>query len=241
MSKGSFGWGSAQSSKGLPAFGTMRNGACSARPRWEPRIDVRGSSCSRDWQTPAVFQGKYRRQARQTTREEELLPAQAENWQTPTRVDSTWRDYTYPSGDHEHPFPSLVGQAQEWGTPTAHERTQSPRDVDHGNQLANQADAWPTPRTSDTNGPGQHGDGGKDLRTTASLFGLPAPATPTGGSGSSPRGQTSPPPSKKRLNPRFVEALMNLPPGWTDFAPVGTAFSRWWQLWRSEFLRIVSR
>ncbi len=32
----------------------------------------------------------------------------------------------------------------------------------------------PTPRTSDTNGPGLHGDGGLDLRTTVSL--LPTPA-----------------------------------------------------------------
>lgn len=32
----------------------------------------------------------------------------------------------------------------------------------------------PTPRTSDTNGPGLHGDGGMDLRTTVTL--LPTPA-----------------------------------------------------------------
>ena len=33
----------------------------------------------------------------------------------------------------------LAGQAeQQWGTPTSHERTHTPRDVDHGTQLANQ-------------------------------------------------------------------------------------------------------
>src|SRR3990167_8277722 len=37
------------------------------------------------WQTPATFQGKYRRQMNQETREEELLPAQAE------RVSEMWR------------------------------------------------------------------------------------------------------------------------------------------------------
>ena len=36
---------------------------------------------------------------------------------------------------------------------------------------------WPTPRTSDTNGSGEHGTGGLDLRTTATLTGWP---TPTG-------------------------------------------------------------
>jgi hypothetical protein len=32
----------------------------------------------------------------------------------------------------------------------------------------------PTPRTSDTNGPGKHGDGGMDLRTTVNRL-LPTP------------------------------------------------------------------
>ncbi len=34
---------------------------------------------------------------------------------------------------------------------------------------------WPTPRTSDTNGAGLHGDGGMDLRTTATMAGWPTP------------------------------------------------------------------
>lgn len=41
-----------------------------------------------------------------------------------------------------------------WGTPTSHERTHSPRPVDHGMQLANQAASpamWPTPRVSGSN------------------------------------------------------------------------------------------
>jgi hypothetical protein len=42
-------------------------------------------------------------------------------------------------------------------------------------RLEDQVSLLPTPRTSDTNGPGQHGDGGIDLRTAASL--LPTPTT----------------------------------------------------------------
>jgi hypothetical protein len=34
---------------------------------------------------------------------------------------------------------------------------------------------WPSPRTSDTNGPGPHGDGGMDLRTSAQLAAWPTP------------------------------------------------------------------
>jgi hypothetical protein len=56
------------------------------------------------WQTPAVFQGRYRRQVNQTTREEELLPAQAETvtaralqWATPTSRD--WKDGSEPSAE----------------------------------------------------------------------------------------------------------------------------------------------
>jgi len=46
--------------------------------------------------------------------------------------------------------------------------------------------------------------------------------------------------SRKKLNPIFVEWLMGLPlPGWTDFAPVGTEWFRWWRLMHSELLRTV--
>ena len=67
-----------------------------------------------------------------------------------------------------------------WATPTGHPRTHTPRDVDHGMQLANQVDVWASPRTSDTNGPGPHGDGGTDLRTQAHQW--PTPATTDGAS-----------------------------------------------------------
>jgi hypothetical protein len=39
-----------------------------------------------------------------------------------------------------------------------------------------------------------------------------------------------------RLNPAFVEWLMGLPAGWTDFAPVGMAWSRWLEQMRSSLL-----
>lgn len=50
----------------------------------------------------------------------------------------------------------LLTQAEYWATPAAHERTQAPRDVDHGIQLANQADNWATPDATAA----QRGNGG---------------------------------------------------------------------------------
>ena len=63
---------------------------------------------------------------------------------------------------------------------------------------------WPTPRTSDTNGPGLHGDGGMDLRTTATLCG-PARLTASGEllTGSDARMESGGP-----LNPRHSLWLM---------------------------------
>ena len=53
----------------------------------------------------------------------------------------------------------------------------------------------PTPRTSDCNSPGEHGNGGQDLRTTVA----------------SQTGETS-----HKLNPQFVLEMMGFPPNWTE-------------------------
>lgn len=57
------------SRSGLPAPTTPTAGATSSSG---------GPGSPRLWQTPATFQGKFRRQVGQTERTEELLPAQAE-------------------------------------------------------------------------------------------------------------------------------------------------------------------
>ena len=48
-------------------------------------------------------------------------------------------------------------------------------------------------------------------------------------------GESSPtdPTLRPRLNPAFVEWLMGVPHGWTDFAPLGTEWSRWSRRMRS--------
>ncbi len=79
-----------------------------------------------------------------------LTDAAARNWKTPHGFANTDRFGKTAGAGGE-----MAKQAQEWATPTSHERTQTPRKVDHGKQLANQADDWPTPRVSMENGPSE--------------------------------------------------------------------------------------
>ena len=53
--------------------------------------------------------------------------------------------YSYSGGDHSKPIDNLIGAAEK----------------------------WPSPRVSDTNGPGSHGTGGADLRTTVYQWATP--------------------------------------------------------------------
>jgi hypothetical protein len=67
---------------------------------------------------------------------------------------------------------STGSQPDGWGTPTSHERTLEPRDVDHGAQLANQAllAGWPTCAATDgTKGASDHHDKNLTLSGAAIL------------------------------------------------------------------------
>src|SRR3990167_6329343 len=85
------------------------------------------------WQTPATFRGKYRRQMNQETREEELLPAQAERvsgmWRTPSASDPEGgiKDLNDPKyRDAKQPKIKLRDMASAWGTPNARDWKGSP-------------------------------------------------------------------------------------------------------------------
>jgi hypothetical protein len=61
-------------------------------------------------------------------------------WPTPTARD--WKDTGDLTGVPENSLlPRVVARVEreQWATPTAHPRTHTPRQVDHGEQLANQA------------------------------------------------------------------------------------------------------
>lgn len=102
--------------------------------------------------------------------------------------------------------------------------------------------AWPTPAARDHKGTNStsHMDrssGAKHLDQLPNFVEHcfhQAPETPQPGPQSSQSGQNS-----RRLSPVFVEWLMAVPRGWTDFAPLGTEWSRYRQQLRSAYWRIV--
>jgi hypothetical protein len=75
---------------------------------------------------------------------------------------------------------------------------------------------------------------GLDQQARTSDYSHPAPETPPHGSESSPNAPTS----RRRLNPNFVDWLMSLPPGWTDYGPVETAL--WYSRQRSRLESLLN-
>jgi len=88
--------------------------------------------------------------------------------------------------------------------------------------ITQQAKAWATPLARDWKG--ERSEPSTHHGYSLSL-GHQAQVTSTAGG--------KPSTSTRRLNPRFVEWLMGLPPAWTDFAPLGIQLSRFKRLWRS--------
>lgn len=106
------------------------------------------------------------------------------------------------------------------GAESAERKQELGRTESGGSGLQSAAANWPTPTTRDWKS-GEASEetmnrNARPLSEIASHFSLPAPPTSTHG-GKSPSGST------RRLNPDFVDWLMGLIPGWTDYAPLETA------------------
>lgn len=159
-------------------------------------------------------------------------------WQTPTQPLG---GRTSRSGDRKDEL-LLDSQEKQWATP----RTQNQRDtkIDRGqcsleeqiHTFQAQANAWPTESATDYKGattcdPHRPPNGQRLDQFTFHSF-RPDPKNTTDGATSSP--------STRRLNPRFVEWLMQWPIGWTDCAAPATEWSRWWSLSRGQFYRLMS-
>jgi hypothetical protein len=131
----------------------------------------------------------------------------------------------------------LNEQAAWWTTPQAHDAAGgNPERVGRfgtkhgGANLADDVTLWKTPDVPNggrtmkpedvaANGATDKGKRQVGLENQVRHSFHPAQETPTHGSESLPSGPTS----RRRLNPNFVDWLMSLPPGWTDYAPVETA------------------
>lgn len=226
----------------LPRSGSMRNGELYERPMLVDRIGESGRLCwptaraedsescgnhsgavdsltgaARMWtncQTPLPYVGpepNYQtRLPNETSNEywERMTAYEAENGINPAEGGMHW------------PTPRTITGGAE-----SAERKQEPgRTESGGSDLQSAAANWPTPATRDYRSPNaaSHMDrsmGAKHLDQLPNFIEhsfLPAPPTSTHG-GKSPSGST------RRLNPDFVDWLMGLPPGWTDYAPLETA------------------
>ena len=133
-------------------------------------------------------------------------------------------------------------QVQTWPTPGANDHKGSAQEGQRRGQLDEAVEQkWCTPNTmgggQTSRGPGRNDEPLIDGQAQAvTALSRPDPATSSHGAASSPNAPTSRP----RLNPAFVEWLMGMPHGWTDFAPVGTEWSDWQRGMRSCLFSLVS-
>jgi len=143
------------------------------------------------WPTPRaeMDSGKHRG-------ETDTLHSAGKNWSSPSSHDGRRPGHEQDSKQGAN----LKRDAEQWGTPNAHERTHTSRKVDHGIQLATQASGHPDPPTI----------------------------------GETSQADTGP----RSLNPNFVEWLMGVPPGLSDFARLEMPLSLWWQRMRLELSRV---
>lgn len=118
----------------------------------------------------------------------------------------------------------------QWPTPRAQEPGST--SASHGSGLAETAKAWPTPMARDW----KDSPGMKD-RDTGQIS-LPNMAFRSGHQDQESMNNGDM--SQMRLNPLFTEWLMGWPIGWTDFAPVETAWCHWWQRMHSELFFLLS-
>lgn len=172
------------------------------------------------WQTPAAFQGRFRRQVGQTERAEELLPAQAESateraWPTPQAHDAvggkTPEQVAAMRARTGAGVSNLNEAATAWSTPRASDGEKGGPNQSFGaggTPLPAQAAQWGTPTSRDW----KDGASPSMEAPTNGLLGRQAPRMPMPGDGSSQPDPTS----RRRLNPRFVEWLQGWPEGWVD-------------------------
>ncbi len=171
------------------------------------------------WRTPdsAGQGGPRNRQGSIGAGHQVTIAEQAEHWQTPHGMSNRdFRGKVGGCGGGE-----FAKQANRWTTPTQETSERSSKYAQGGTPLSLQTRHFPTPASRDYRTPNKKsfqdrggGSKGEQLQNFVE-HSLPAPATQDGPI-LSERDQTSRPPSKRRLNPRFVEWLMNFPIGWTE-------------------------
>jgi DNA (cytosine-5)-methyltransferase 1 len=120
----------------------------------------------------------------------------------------------------------LDSLARDWPTPMANDGCKPSAGNRRTADLTHAAGMWMTPTARD------HKDGATSLVNTPvnGLLGRQVLTTPMAGRDTSA--------ARRTLNPLFVEALMGWPTGWTGFASVEMAWSRWLRRMRCELWRL---
>lgn len=227
-----------------PKWGSMRSGTCFRRRKRELRTSANGSS---SWPTANVAGGgntaeltrngnHYLRPSGKKAHLGLDQAAKMAMYPTPTRADGERTSNEYMRGNL-----TLRGAAM-YPTPDAGVTTRSNRSASSGaadrpalaklaRMMGQSESPRATPTVQDANnraGPSQFHRNSKPLNVQIvehSPSGLQDVTTEAGG--------TVRLTSDWELNPRFVEWLMGMPMGWTDYAQPVTGLSQWLRLWRS--------
>lgn len=191
----------------------------SARPTSASGCSSSPSARGTSWPTPRACSGTRSSGGNRT----ELLRL----WPTP-RASANENRQTKPTPSQaagQHGM-NLATTAAMWPTPMANDGCKPSAGNRRTADLTHSAGMWMTPTARD------HKDGATSLANTPvnGLLGRQVLVTPMAGS------DTSEP--RRTLNPLFVEALMGWPTGWTGFASVAMAWSRWLRRMRCELSRL---
>lgn len=169
------------------------------------------------WPTPTATDGSNGGPNSRGSAGQLKLPGMAAQWPTPRASD------TNGPGIHGTRGQDLRTVVMQWSTPRSHESGNWQQDKAKDRvpklTLSGQATLWQSSTVQDCT---------NKANLDQTIEYLPGPLDQMiemVGDNTSTDGRV--------LNPRFVEALMGWPIGWTVCAPLGTEWSRWWQLWRS--------
>ena len=182
-----------------------------------PSTDGSRQGSSVDWRTPQASEAGAKLETLYTKDGQPARPGQRAYRKTPdgrmvlqsqtinqqVQMVAGWQAPTVSTGAHQQKdgsmIPKLDGQVKQWATPRAN-KTEGYSSPEFRPTLHQQVTTWPTPASSGvTGGPTGLAGGSGNREKLASM--LPDAEAKAMGCG--------------KLNPRWVETLMNLPVGWT--------------------------
>lgn len=222
-----------------------RRRCLSARRTSAHRIDASGCS---SWPTAKVATGAYSYSRGDRTKPVDNLIGAAEKWPSPRGTDGEKGGPNQRGSKGDLMLPSAAAQ---WPTPRASDTNGPGAHWTGGADLRTTVENWATPNAHDAGGPrswsAEMADGhtrSHDLQNQATIWATPAARDwktddPTQSPEHSPPlgrqvlretgPQSTQNSGRPRLNPSFVEWLMGVPLGWTDYAPLETeSFLSWW-------------